>query len=75
MQTAIGRLESEQVKGNDKKIAELRESLKKVEVEDEALEKELEILKRKALRESEQIKWDALREVCMRFSEVLVLTI
>jgi len=75
MQTAIGRLESEQVKGNDRKIAELRESLKKAEAEDEGLEKELELLKRKALRESEQIKWDALREVCMRFSELLVLTV
>ena len=68
IQTAIGRLESEQVKGNDKKIAELREALRKAEAEDEALEKELELLKRKALRESEQIKWDALREVWMSTS-------
>jgi molecular chaperone GrpE (heat shock protein) len=56
-------LENEQVKGNDRKIAEMREALKRAEAEDEHLEKEVELLKRKALRESEQIKWDALREV------------
>jgi hypothetical protein len=75
MQTAIGRLESEQVKGNDRKIAEMREALKKAEAEDEHLEKDLELMKRKALKESEQIKWDALREVwCVCSPEVLILT-
>lgn len=63
MQATIARLESEKVKGNERKIAEIREALKKVEAEDEQLEKEIDLLKRKALRESEQIKWNALREV------------
>lgn len=63
LQATIARLENEQVKGNDRKIAEMREALKRAEAEDEHLEKEVELLKRKALRESEQIKWDALREV------------
>ena len=63
IQTTIGRLEHEQIKGNDKKIAELREALKRAEAEDQQTEKELELLKRKAIRESEQIKWDAIREV------------
>jgi archaellum component FlaC len=65
MQATLARLENEQVKGNEKRIADIREALKKVEAEDEHLEKEVELLKRKALRESEQIKWDALREVWM----------
>lgn len=63
IQTTINRLEHEQVKGNDKKIAEVREALKRAEAEDQQAEKELELLKRKAVRESEQIKWDAIREV------------
>jgi len=63
IQTTIARLEHEQVKGNDKKIAELREALKRAEAEDQQAEKEVELLKRKAIRESEQIKWDAIREV------------
>jgi hypothetical protein len=47
----------------------LREALKRAEAEDEQLEKEIELLKRKALRESEQLKWEALRE----YGEKLVL--
>ena len=63
MQSTIARLEHEHVKGNDKQIANMREALKKLEAEDEHLEKEAELSKRKALRESESIKWDAFREV------------
>ena len=37
--------------------------LKKMEDEDEPAEKELELLMRKAVRESEQLKWEAVREV------------
>jgi hypothetical protein len=50
-------------KGQDKKVAEIRAQVDKAEKDDALQEKEIEILKRKGVRESEQIKWDALREV------------
>jgi hypothetical protein len=59
----ISRLEHDQQKGNETKIADLREQLKRAEAEDQQLERDVEILKRKAIRESEQTKWDAIREV------------
>ncbi|CAA7266498.1 unnamed protein product [Cyclocybe aegerita] len=69
LQGQIGRLEHEQAKTNDKRIFELREQLRKAEAEDLPQEREIEVLKRKAIRESEQIKWDAIRE----YGEKLVL--
>jgi Eisosome component PIL1 len=60
----ISRLEHEQQKGAEKKLADLRDQLKKAEADDQPAEREIEIMKRKAVRESEQHKWDALREVC-----------
>lgn len=63
MQNTIVRLENENSKANDKQIANMREALKKLEADDEHLEKEAELSKRKALRESEVLKWDAFREV------------
>ena len=63
IQVQISRFEHDQQKGNETKIADLREQLKRAEAEDQQLEKDVEILKRKAIRESEQIKWDAIREV------------
>ncbi|KDQ63684.1 hypothetical protein JAAARDRAFT_53873 [Jaapia argillacea MUCL 33604] len=62
MQLQISRIEHEQAKGMEARIGQLREQLKKAELEDEPLEREIDILKRKALRESEAIKWEALRE-------------
>lgn len=59
----ISRIEHEQQKGNEKKLADLREQLKKSEADDEGAEKEVLLLKRTAVRHSEQQKWDALREV------------
>lgn len=59
----ISRVEHEQQKGNEKRLEELRVTLKKHEAEDEDQEKQIEILKRKAIKESEQQKWDAIREV------------
>ena len=59
----ISRLEHDQQRGAELRIAELKQQLKKSESEDEQAEKEAELLKRKAVRESEQAKWDALREV------------
>lgn len=59
----ISRIEHEQQRGAEKKLAELREQLKKAEADDESAEKEVLLLKRTAVRQSEQQKWDALREV------------
>lgn len=59
----ISRIEHEQQKGNEKKLADLREKLKKCEADDESAEKEVLLFKRSAVRQSEQRKWDALREV------------
>ncbi|OBZ79935.1 Sphingolipid long chain base-responsive protein LSP1 [Grifola frondosa] len=68
-QTQIARIEHDQQKGMEQKLAELKKQLRKAEIDDEPLEKEIELLKRKAVRESEQMKWDAIRE----YSEKLVL--
>jgi len=65
----INRIEHEQQKGAEKKLADLRDQLKKAEADDQPAEREIEIMKRKAVRESEQHKWDALRE----YGEKLVL--
>lgn len=69
LRTQISRIEHNQEKGMERKLPELRQTLAKAELVDEPLEKELEILKRKALRESEAQKWDAIRE----FGEKLVM--
>jgi hypothetical protein len=65
----INRIEHERPKGAEKRLADLRDQLKKVEADDQPAEREIEIMKRKAVRESEQQKWDALRE----YGEKLVL--
>jgi hypothetical protein len=57
----IAKLETS--RGNEKKIKELEELLKRANAEDEPLEKEIQILERKAIRESEHAKWEAIREV------------
>jgi len=53
----------------ERKIAELKEQIRKAELDDESQEKDIELLKRKAVRESEQLKWEAFRE----YGEKLVL--
>lgn len=63
LQAQIARIEHESQKAGDKRIVELREQLHKHELEDQQQEKELELMKRKAVRESERIKWEAIREV------------
>ena len=63
LHTQIARLEHEQQRNSEKKIKELKEQLSKAEAEDASAEKEIEILKRKALADSERAKWAALREV------------
>ena len=59
----IARIEHDQRHGMEQKLSELRRQLRKAESDDEPLEKEVELLKRKAIRESERIKWIAMREV------------
>lgn len=60
---------NQQQKGSEKRLADLRDQLKNAEANDQPAEREIEIAKRKAIRESEQLKWDALRE----YGEKLVL--
>jgi len=69
MQNQLARIEHDQQKGQEKKIAELKEQLRKAELDDGPQEREIEILKRKAIRESERLKWEAIRE----YGEKLVL--
>jgi hypothetical protein len=65
IQMQITRMEHDHQKGLEMKIFELKEQLKRAEHEDEPQEKDVELLKRKAVRESEQIKWEAIREVIL----------
>ena len=48
---------------NTKKVVEIKELLRKAEIDDEPLEKEVLILERKAIKDSEHAKWEAIREV------------
>ncbi|KAG5220814.1 Eisosome component PIL1-domain-containing protein [Salix suchowensis] len=59
----LAKLEHDQVKGGEKKILEIKDQIRKAEVDDASQEKEIELLKRKALREGETLKWEAVREV------------
>jgi HSP90 family molecular chaperone len=65
IQQQLAKLESDQSKGSDRKVSELKDQLRKAELEDEAQEQEIESLKRKGVRDSEQAKWEALREVSL----------
>ncbi|KAJ4486222.1 Eisosome component PIL1-domain-containing protein [Lentinula aciculospora] len=65
----LARLEHDNQKGMEKKIFELKEQIRKAEADDLPQEKEIELLKRKGVRESEQLKWEAIRE----YGEKLVL--
>jgi len=49
--------------GNERKINELEDLLQRANVDDEPLEKEVQLLERKAIKDSEQAKWEAIREV------------
>ncbi|KAG5654076.1 hypothetical protein H0H81_007490 [Sphagnurus paluster] len=69
LQNQLARIEHDHPKGAEKKIGELKDQIRKAELDDESQEKEIELLKRKAVRESEQLKWDAFRE----YGEKLVL--
>ncbi|KAI0330538.1 hypothetical protein GY45DRAFT_1217516, partial [Cubamyces sp. BRFM 1775] len=61
-QNQIARIEHDQQRGMEQKLAELKRQLRKAEEDDAPLEKEVDLLKRKAVRESERLKWEAMRE-------------
>ncbi|EGO20068.1 hypothetical protein SERLADRAFT_453364 [Serpula lacrymans var. lacrymans S7.9] len=69
LQNQIARTEHDQLKGSEQRLAELKQQLSRAEAADEQPEKDVELLKRKALRESELAKWDAMRE----YGEKIVL--
>ncbi|GJJ08835.1 hypothetical protein Clacol_003054 [Clathrus columnatus] len=58
----ISRLKNENKPGTGGKIRELETMLSRAEAQDEPLEKEIELLKRKAIVDSETQRWDAIRE-------------
>jgi len=66
MQIQLAKLEHDQQRGAEKKMAELKDQIRKAEIDDQAQEKEVELLKRKAVRESEHLKWEAMREVSVQ---------
>jgi molecular chaperone GrpE (heat shock protein) len=63
LQNQIAKLEHDQKREQQQRLAELKVQLQKNEEEDATAEKDIEVLKRKAVRESEQAKWEAVREV------------
>jgi hypothetical protein len=65
----ISKNEMDHSRNGQRKVQELTTLLRKAEVDDEPLEKENEKLTRNAIRESEQAKWDAIRE----YGEKLVI--
>ncbi|KAK7694854.1 hypothetical protein QCA50_002042 [Cerrena zonata] len=69
LENQIGKLENENSRAATQRISEVKTQLHRAQVEDNDAEKEILVLKRKALRESEQLKWQAMRE----YGEKLVL--
>lgn len=69
LQNRIRKLEHSQEKNTERQIAELEDQLARSEKNDEPQEKEILILKRKAVRDSERAKWEAIRE----YGEKLIL--
>ncbi|KAH8102470.1 Eisosome component PIL1-domain-containing protein [Cristinia sonorae] len=65
----IKKLETDNQRGKEQKIADLRAQIVKLDNEFRDVIAELEITKRKAFKQSEQLKWEAIRE----YSEKMVL--
>lgn len=65
-------LEADRGHRDGKRLSELEGLLRAAEIDDDPLEKELELLSRKGIRESEQAKWEALREVGFLLSILLL---
>ncbi|KAG8832124.1 hypothetical protein FRC17_001995 [Serendipita sp. 399] len=64
----INKLKTEGGRGGgvDTRLAELEAQLKKAESDDAPLENELELLRRTAVKESETLKWKALKEYAQK---------
>ncbi|KAF7306982.1 Eukaryotic translation initiation factor 4e [Mycena indigotica] len=69
LQQQINRIEQDQPRGMEKRLAELQQKLKDAIAEDQPQEAELALSKRQAIRTSETQKWEAIRE----FGEKLVI--
>ena len=72
LEQQISRVENSRERGYEKRLAELKAQLAKAENDDEPLEKQHDIVLRKTLRESEQQKFNALREVIKLLSTRLI---
>ena len=72
LQNQIARIEHDQRKDQQQRLAELKVQLQKNEEEDSTAEKDILILKRKAVRDSEKEKWEAIREVSIYISHVII---
>ncbi|KAI1793904.1 Eisosome component PIL1-domain-containing protein [Ganoderma leucocontextum] len=70
LESQIAHIEHDQRPGMEQKLAELKRQLRKIEDDDGPLEKEIELLKRKGLRETEIAKWNAIREYAEKLSLV-----
>lgn len=57
----------------DAKLRQLEDQLKKAETDDAPLERELDLLKRAAVKESEAMKWKAFRDVSEDCSRLAAL--
>ncbi|KAI0094631.1 Eisosome component PIL1-domain-containing protein [Irpex rosettiformis] len=70
LENQISRIEYDQRKDQQAKLQELKAQLRLNEEEDSVAEKDIEVLKRKAIRETEQEKWEAIREYAEKLSMV-----
>ncbi|KAF8585541.1 hypothetical protein K439DRAFT_1343054 [Ramaria rubella] len=62
LELQISKLRNEGKPGTGAKVRELEGMLRRAEEGDEAEEREIEVLKRRAVVESERMKWEAVRE-------------
>ncbi|KAJ8084076.1 lipid-binding protein [Marasmius tenuissimus] len=69
LRNQLAKIENDNQKGMDKKITELKDQIRKAEMDDASLEAEVELLKRQGVKASESLKFEALRE----YGEKLVL--
>lgn len=70
LEAQIKRLETENQRGKEQKIADIQKQIARLDDESRDEINQLEILKRKAFKESEQLKWEAFREVSCLFGRV-----
>ena len=63
LRNQLAKIENDNQKGMEKKIAELKDQIRKADMDDASLEAEVELLKRQGIKSSESLKFEALREV------------